>query len=541
MLAPTQLQSPNTAQTLSQAPVPQADQERRRQMKQAWKSYRGEFQPPLKVEKDQPDDNVLVNKMRGIVDALVSSLFGKPVEIEATDEATDDDDTPAQPAPPPTPAKPGEPIPFPKPVKPKKPKATPLQDYIDGLWGDDDDKMTLLTKAAINGGVCGQSFLKLIPPRFGMKYPRIVVLDPSIVRIAAHPEDCDLHLAYIIEYATSDKWEKRQIIARVDPNNSLETVGDDDVLDTWTITTYMRPTTGNGMTQNTWIQVGASEDWLYPFAPIFTCPNLPNPNESWGVPNLTPDLIAENNTLNFLYSNLARIIKYHGHPKTWAAGTNAANISVAVDGVLCFPSPDSKLEALAAMENFAGILSVIASVMANIDEESRVPSVALGRLADLPKGNISGVALQLLFQPLISKVTQMQRLYGKMIREITKAALVMAGLVPMENYEDCEIELKWQSLLPADDTAAAQTAMLYKQLGISDDTILSMLGFDPDDEMAKSANEDAQKMTLYSRGQGFPVAPPTPPTPGVPVPGQQPQQQANQNAQQGQPVGAGVK
>ncbi len=193
---------------------------------------------------------------------------------------------------------------------------------------------------------------------------------------------------------------------------------------------------------------------------------------------------------------------------------------MAIDDVLCLPSAESKLEALAAMENFAGLLSVAASLRDDMDEGSRVPAVALGRLESLPKGSISGVALQLLFQPLIEKTQQKQRQYGKMIRQICRAALIIAGLIDVSRYEDYPIGLHWQSLLPNDDLQAAQTALILQQLGASTHTLLSDLGLDPEVEARKSAEEDAKKLTNFSRGQGLP--PTQPPLPGQPQPGQAP-------------------
>jgi len=144
---------------------------------------------------------------------------------------------------------------------------------------------------------------------------------------------------------------------------------------------------------------------------------------------------------------------------------------------------------------------------ADMDEQSRVPAVALGRQSDLPKGNISGVALQLLFQPLIEKTTQKQRLYGKMIREITRAALVIAGKIALTDYEDYQIDLHWQNLLPVDDLAAAQAAQILQAIGVSNQTLLQQLGYDPDAEADKSAAEDAKKLVQFSRGQGMPPQP----------------------------------
>lgn len=456
------------AQTLAQAPIPQADAQRKRQMEEAWKAYRGDLPKPLKVEKDQPDDNVLSNRCGPIVDKGVSFLFGQNMPIECSE-----------------------------------------QDYVDGTWGDDDEKMTLLSQLAINGGVCGQPFVKIIPPQGDMDYPRIVVLDPQLVRIVTAPDDCSCHLAYVIEYPGTGDLQKRQIIARVDPNNDLTNTGEDDLEDTWTVTNYARK--GN---VGAWYQVGTPEDWPYPFAPVLTCQNLPNPNEAWGRSDLTPDIIEMNKVLNFLQSNTSRIIKYHAHPKTWGKGFHASQMEIAVNEVIVLNSLDGTLQNLEMHSDLRSSLEFAAVVRTDMDEQSRVPAVALGRLEALPRGNLSGVALQLLFQPLLEKTVQKQRLYGRLIREISRAALVLGGKITVQQFEDYEINLHWQDLLPADDLAGAQVALIYKQIGVSDATIMQRLGFDPDEEMQNSAEEDAKKLDMFAKGQGLP--PPGAPTaPGM--------------------------
>lgn len=474
--APTQ-QAP-TPQTLAQAPMSQADADRKRLMHDAWKAYRGDFAKPLKVAANQPDDNVLANRCAPIVDKGVSFLFGQTLKIECgggddedEQEYSDDD-------------------------------VEGMQDYLDGFWGDDDDKMTLLAQMAINGGVCGVNFVKLIPPQGQMKYPRLVILDPLLVRIVTAPDDCSLVLAFIIEYPSVNDWQKRQVIARVDPDGEADVSGY-DLDETWTITNYVR----HGQL-GSWFQSGEQEQWPYPFPPIFFNQNLPNPNETWGVPDLTPDLINQNKVLNFVESNTSRIIKFHGHPITYAVGLNASQIQIGVDDLICLPSPESKLEKLEAMSNLTGLLAFAEVIRSNMDEQSRVPAVALGRLAELPKGNISGVALQLLFQPLIEKTTLKQRVYGRLIREVSRAALVIGGKLAVEEWEDYQINLHWMALLPVDDLQAAQTAVIYQQLGVSTQTLLQKLGFDPDSENEKTQEESQQELTNYARGQGMPPAPP---------------------------------
>ncbi len=431
----------NTAKTLAQAPVPQEDIERKQQMQQAWKAYRGEFHPPLKVERDSPDDNVISNRCGPAVDKGVSFLFGQTIKIEAAD-----------------------------------------QDFVSELWGDDDDMMTLLTEMAMNGGVTRQNFVKLIPVEGDMEVPRIVVMDPQIVRMVTLPNDCDIHVAYIIEYGSGDV-QKRQIIARVDPNNDLTATGEDDLEDTWTISNYTKRSMSDS-----WDFVD-QEDWPYPFAPIFTNKNLPNPNDPWGISDLTSDLIGVNKSLNFTQSNTQRIIRFHAQPHTWGKGFKASQLSAGINDVLIIESENGMLQNLEMQSDLASSRNFAADLRSDMDERSRVPAVALGRETTLPRGNISGVALELLFQPLIEKTILKQRLYGRLIREVTRAALVLAGRIPVAGYKKYKVTLHWQNLLPADDLAAAQTGQIEEGLGVSKETVLSKLGFDAKDEAKKKAKE----------------------------------------------------
>jgi hypothetical protein len=466
--------------TLAQSEPTTDDKQRSRDMADAWKSYRGNFDNPLKIVKNQPDDNVKANRCAPVVDKGVSFLFGPVLKIEATDETTEPD--------------------------------TVKQEYIESAWGDDDDRMTLLSLLALNGGVCGQVFVKLIPPKEGKKYPRVVTLDPELIRVVTAPDDCSYVLAYIIEYDISPNMRKKQIIARVDPNGLADDLPNEAEA-TWTITNYVKRTDVQ-TSQNAWIQTGKPEEWPWAFPPIFSCQNLPNPNEYWGTPDLTPDVIQMNKALILIESNISRILKFHAHPKTWATGIGAAQIKIAADELICLQSPEAKIGTLEMLSDLSSSQNFAASIRSSMDEQTRVPAVALGRLVELPRGNISGVALQLLFQPLLEKTTQKRRLYGKLIREVTRAALVMGNMLDIAEMEDYPIELHWQSLLPVDNLAEAQEALLLKQLGVSNTTLLEKLGYDPEDEREKSQAEDALTLQNWQSGKGMP--PMMPPTQGQP-------------------------
>src|SRR5918911_1207481 len=56
----------------------------------AYQSYHGLFPSPLKRKRDQPDDNVITNFARLIVDKSVAFLFGRGVEFELDETAETD-------------------------------------------------------------------------------------------------------------------------------------------------------------------------------------------------------------------------------------------------------------------------------------------------------------------------------------------------------------------------------------------------------------------------------------------------------------------
>lgn len=484
-------------------------QSRQQAMREAWKAYRGEWGAgPLRVEGNEPDDNVRVNRCAPIVDKGVSFLFGKVVKLTLEDLDGGSDGA-----------------------------ADPLQVWLDAAWGDDDDKMTLLGKLAMNGAICGHVFAKVIPanPKAGQHYPRVIALDPQTVTVETDPDDCDTVARFTIEQESYDAHtgaaiSKRQIIARNDPDGLAGVSGGEDSDDTWIITTQARSGVGGQ-----WQTMGTPVVWPYPMPPIVACQNLPNPNQYWGLPDLTPDLIAMNKALNFVESNTSRIIKMHASPWPWASGADMRAMTIEPGKLIMLPNPEAQMGLLEMHGDLASSMNFANDLRGNMDEQSRVPAVALGRLTDLPKGNISGVALQLLFQPLIEKTTLKQRTYGRLLRDICRVML-LAGKFPTDTVLGVRVEPHWQNLLPVDDLAAAQTALALSQVGVSRQTLLAELGYDPDAEAEKQGEDTDAQATAFAQGKG--PAPQGAPQPAdasqqQPVDGQHPAQAPEPSTPQG--------
>jgi hypothetical protein len=469
-----QTMTPPTALAQPQYEITDADKARQQRIVAAWQAYDGMLDKPLQKMDGQPDDNVLSNRMQAVVDRGIDFLFGKELEISVEESAPQE-----------------------------------AQELLDDVWGRKEARIPLLQKLAMNGAMAGQAFLRIVPNRDGSF--RLVVLDPATAYVQTAPQDCETVLLYCIEYCTVSQFNGRpsriyyrEEIKRIDPDAEQDTDGyadtNADGIDPdniWQIQHWSRI----GEKDN-WTAAGDPIIWNYPFPPLFGRQNLPRPNDYWGQPDITPDLIGINQALNLVQSNINRILKLYGSPILYATGTGEGTIDIKPGCIIKLPLSESKIVAVTLASDIANALSFAADLRSDIDEQSGVPGVATGRLKDLPRGQLSGVTIELLHSALLKKTDKKRCLYGELIIEVSKAILVLAGF-----SADINISLAWQSPLPHDDLASLQAAVLKKSIGISDTSIQRELGYDPDEELALSQTEDAQKLANFSRGQGMPPAP----------------------------------
>jgi hypothetical protein len=403
---------------------------RARQFQTAWERYYGRFPKPLKVRSGQLNDNVIVNLARVIVDKGVSFLFGQDVTFEIDETTT-----------------------------------TPAEEWLASCW-QANRQMTFLQKLALNGGVCGHVFVKIVA---GSPYPRLVLLDPATVTPTWEPDDIEKVLRYRIQYPAVDPKTGKPIVIR----QLIELDGA-----VWQITDQV-----SRADSTQWVTT-AETTWPYPWPPIIDCQNLPNANEYWGLPDLTEDILQLNDGINFVLSNLTRIIRIHAHPKTWGRGFTAQQLSIAVDETIVLPSPDAELRNLEMLNDLSSSIALYERLREALHEISRIPEVATGKLDRT--GQLSGVALAILYQPLLEKTESKRRTYGDMLVELNRRLLALGG-----HGEDNRTVLHWPEMLPTDTMQEAQTALLHQQLGVSADTLLQRLGYDPDMERDKRESDSA--------------------------------------------------
>ncbi|NUQ69715.1 MAG: phage portal protein [Chthonomonadales bacterium] len=392
---------------------------RRERMRAAWAAYHGDTPGPLRIRPGAPDDNVRVNYARYIVDSGVSFLVGGGVSI-----------------------RPDEALP------------AAASRWLQSAWTA-NRKATLLHRLVTNGAVCGQAFLKMARPAIHGGMPRLIILDPMTVQVRWEPDDWERIVRYEILWDGIDPVSGRAAAFRQLIDRRRDAQG-------WTI--LDQRSDGDDVRWHT----TAAEIWPFPWSPVLGCQNLPAANEYWGRSDLEPDVLALCRSIDFVLSNAARILRFHAHPKMWGHGFSAEGLSLGPDEVTILPQRDAALHLLEMQGDLGSSMDLYARLLEALHETARVPAHAASSLQGL--GRLSGVALRLLYQPLMEKTMTKRMLYGELLVEASRRLLEMGG------YEPAGIEIEWPSVAPTDPLEEARTALLYRDLGMSSEAALRRLG-----------------------------------------------------------------
>jgi hypothetical protein len=448
---------------------------------EAWDAYIGNFKGPLAQLDQWPDLNVLSNRIGSFVRTGVDFLFGPLLKIQ-------------------------------------HPNAD-AQKILDKVWGNEDQRMSTLAKLRINGGVFGHCLLKIVTPKRGAMSvdnpPRLVVQNPLLYNIQTDPNDCDMVDCYECIWASTDEdgaaCQMRQTTTRVDPDFEDNNVPDD--ADThWEIQNWQR--SGDG---EAWMAVGPVILWPYIEAPLTDWQNYPNPNDRWGLRDVDDSVVNLNKALHLVESNINTQVYSGSFPYIFSTG-DTTGATPSPGAITDLGSPDAKVWTVAATGDVANNRAFAADIRANMDEATATPGVALGRMTELPRGQVSGIFIRLLYGSRLARTEHERRLYGQGIRAICKRILILCG---QQAAAEQDVQLTWQDPLPQDDLAMAQMALALQQLGLSDHTVYQLIGQNYDVEQQYKASEAQDKMAAMAKGQalpptGFPM-PPADQIPAVPA------------------------
>lgn len=419
----------------------------------AFQMYRGDQPKPLRVLPGEPDDNIRLNLAGLVVDTGVDALFGQDIRVEMRDGDTVNEDS---------------------------------TDWLYGVY-EANREMLLWQGAATNGAVAGNSAIRILPAPEGSPpgtLPRLLVVDPEMLRVVWSPDDVGMVEAYVLQWAMLDdagrEYGKRQVIHRdgaqwlIVDQESRERIG------------------------GQWVTI-AETPWRFSWPPIADCQNLPEPNAYWGRPDLTDDVVETQLAINRVMSNAARVQRIHGHPKVVAKGVGEGDLDVGPDEAIVLPDPESEVSLLEPKATVSDHIELFNTVKSALHEISRVPAITAGNLQGI--GDLSGLALKILYGPLVRKTEVKRRLYGGMIESLSSRLCELGGFGP-----DLYAEIRWPEIIPDDPLMEATAAEALQRAGVSQATSLSQIGYDPDAEAERRESEQtnigAALLTAFDRGAG---------------------------------------
>lgn len=443
--------------------------ERARGFEGRWRDYEGEHPDSLPVvqgTEGRPDtnDNVKYNVSGMSVDKGVSFLFGGidqeivfGLQEDAPDPAEADEDG----------------------VTPDARGTSPDEEWLQAAWAA-NSKKTLLANIATNGGVCGHYFVRLYEEgaKLGQEYPRVVNLDPAYVTPVYAEDDYEVVLGYKIQFPTIRGQQKVVRRTLIEPNNMDVAAGDNprEAL-SWLVTDEIA--VGEAGFQ----PMGEPEVWDYDFAPILDGQNLPRPNEYWGKSDLDGGVVDLNYSMNRALSSMQRILRLHGHPKPFASGVTPEQIAILIQGVdRIITLPDGvKLDQLEMKGDLASSIEFFRQLKSAFHETAKNPQVDPEKLGSI--GGLSGVALRILYQPLLEQTGTKRGTYGDFLADLNRRLLVLGRIVPSP------VTIAWPNPIPFDFKETAEGLVMAKELGLSQETALGELGFDPDLEEERRARD----------------------------------------------------
>ena len=395
----------------------------------AWSYYNGDHKKQLKVRAGQPDDNVVLNLVSKMIDQSVSLLFGNPPQFELDEN----EDTAEEQL---------------------------LADILKA-----NRLPILLHNTALSGALSGHCFWKIIPENDSI---RIINLRPQLVTVFWNPDDQDMVMCYRIAWENSAGDWTRQDIVRLDDES-------------WLARDMTRPKLARD-----W-QLVDENIWGWAFPPVLDWQNLPESQGYYGAPDLANP--ALNDRVNFLASNILRIIKHHAHPKTVGVGMTANQVQESsVDSLWTVPAADANVFNLEMSSDLASSMRMLQSLQRAFYSEHR--AVDLTVLSD-KLSQITNFGLRTLFKDALDKLETKRELYGAALKEAAYRILILA------NIEAPVPRLHWPDALPFNGLEEIQEIRQELELGlISKRTAANIRGRDWAIEQERLLDEQQSEESL---------------------------------------------
>jgi hypothetical protein len=194
-----------------------------------------------------------------------------------------------------------------------------------------------------------------------------------------------------------------------------------------------------------------------------------------------------NDGLNFIASNVARILKHHASPKSIGTGfTENQVVASGIDNFWTIAAPDAKVYNLEMQSDLRSSLDFMQILRRATFDGAREldPSSVQDQL-----GNLTNFALRVLYNDTLAKGGTKRLLYGDGLTRLNRTLLMIAGFDPR-----LKLSVDWPEPLPTDPLAMAQALQIdVTAFGLSKDTALEKRGYDPEQEAQRRETEQFER------------------------------------------------
>jgi len=278
---------------------------------------------------------------------------------------------------------------------------------LERIWEVDNNKATVLWEIGQQGSVSGDCFIKVAyeegyQDSAGSIHPgrvRILPLNSSFAFPEFHPHDRERLIRFKLKYRF---W-----------GTSLE--------GTRQVYTYTEILTDDMIEEYINDEMIDSRPNPLGIIPIIHIPNVRISGSPWGLADCN-EMISINRIYNETATDIADIVNYHAAPVTVIIGAKASQLEKGANKVWGGLPKDSKVMNLeGGGQGLKGAMDFMDRLKKAMHEMTGVPESALGQA--MPVSNTSGVALSIMFQPLMNRYHQKIVQYAHGIERVNELVL----------------------------------------------------------------------------------------------------------------------
>ena len=200
--------------------------------------------------------------------------------------------------------------------------------------------------------------------------------------------------------------------------------------------------------------------------------NLPLANSNFGTSDID-QVIPLNDSYNKIAFAIERIIRYHAEPTTIIKGARASSLEKGANKVWSGIPVDGEVSNLEMKGDLSAVENYLERIWTRICEQSSTPKVAMDG-SDLPHSNTAGVAMELMFKPLLDKTKRRWDGFSDSFRKVSDLIIIAhreilkQPLEPLADFPKTMSLSKVQptSNMPRDEKLELETAKLKREMGL---------------------------------------------------------------------------